>query len=433
MALRGRQYDESFRVRPNRFVVPFPAVTEAGDRRVLTGTRPRVATRRTALASEMSNRQSASPPAKAGGLAGVTAGQSSIGFIDGAQGILRYRGYDIHELAVHSTFEETVYLLWNGDLPSRPDLADFVTALATQRLVPPPILETIVDAPEDATPMGLLRTAISALGQYDPDAEDMSVEANKRKAGRLTAQLATLVAAIERARNGMEPVAPDPALGHAANFLYMLRGGRASERENRAMDVALVLHADHGFNASTFAAKVTAATLSDMHSAVTSAVGTLKGPLHGGANQKVKEMLDDIGTVDRVTEWVDAKLAAKERIMGFGHRVYKVEDPRARHLLANAEALIDKGDPALLEVSKRLVEVVSERKPLRVNVDYWSASLYSYLGLAANTFPMIFALSRISGWTTHVMEQYADNRLIRPRAEYVGPGPRVYMPLADRS
>ncbi len=280
--------------------------------------------------------------------------------------------------------------------------------------------------------MGVLRTAVSALGQYDPDVEDMSEAANKRKAGRLTAQLATLVAAIERCRKGFDPVAPDPALGHAANYLYMLRGERPSEVEARAMDVALVLHADHGFNASTFSAKVTAATLSDMHSAVTSAVGTLKGPLHGGANQKVRDTLDDIGSVERVAEWVEAKLAAKERIMGFGHRVYKVEDPRARHLRANAEAIKENGDPALLDISARLVDVVAEMKGLQVNVDFWSASLYSYLGLAPQSFPMIFALSRISGWTTHVLEQYADNRLIRPRAEYVGPDARGYVPVEDR-
>ena len=371
-------------------------------------------------------------PVKSSGLAGVIAGKSSVGFIDGVQGILRYRGYDIHSLADKSTFEETVYLLWNGELPSRAELADFTTSLASQREVPAPILAYIRDAPADASPMGTLRTAVSALGQYDGDAEDLSEAANKRKAGRLTAQLATLVAAIERSRKGLEPVAPDPALGHAANYLYMLRGEQANDTEVRAMDVALVLHADHGFNASTFSAKVTAATLSDMHSAVTSAVGTLKGALHGGANQRVREMLDDIGAVERVPEWVDAKLAKKERIMGFGHRVYKVEDPRARHLRAHAEALRDNGDPRLLDISARLVDIVNEAKGLQVNVDFWSASLYSYLHLAPGSFPAVFALSRISGWCTHVMEQYADNKLIRPRAEYVGPDERRYVAVEDR-
>jgi len=374
-------------------------------------------------------------PKKPTGLAGVIAGKSSVGFIDGKVGILRYFGYDIHELAEHSSFEETVYLLWNGDLPSPPDLADFTTSLASQRPVAPQILDFIAAAPAGVTPMGLLRTAVSALGQYDPDAEEMSIAANRRKAGRLTAQLATLVAAIHRARDNLQAVAPDPALGHAANFLYMLRGERADSTTTRALDVALVLHADHGFNASTFSAKVTAATLSDLHSAVTSATGTLKGPLHGGANQRVREMLDDIGTPERVEEWVDAKLEAKQKIMGFGHRVYKVEDPRARHLRDHARALQgdqDAGATDLIAVSQRLVEVMAERKGLAVNVDFWSASLYSYLGVAPDLFPMVFALSRISGWTTHVMEQYADNKLIRPRAEYIGPDARAYVPVADR-
>ncbi len=372
-------------------------------------------------------------PQKSSGLAGVVAGKSSVSFIDGAQGILRYSGYDIHDLAEHSTFEETVYLLWNGALPGRAELADFTTFLASQREVPAPILAYIQNTSADASPMGTLRTAVSALGQYDADAEDMSEAANRRKAGRLTAQLATLVAAIERCRKGLEPVAPDPALGHAANYLYMLRGERPTDTEARAMDVALVLHADHGFNASTFSAKVTAATLSDMHSAITSAVGTLKGELHGGANQRVRETLDDIGSADRVPEWVEAKLAKKERIMGFGHRVYKVEDPRARHLRAHAEALRDNGDPRLLDISARLVDVVNEAKGLQVNVDFWSASLYSYLNLAPRSFPAVFALSRISGWSTHVLEQYADNKLIRPRAEYVGPDERRYVAIEDRS
>jgi citrate synthase len=374
-----------------------------------------------------------SETAKPSGLAGVVAGQSSVCFIDGAQGILRYRGYDIHDLAEHSSFEETVYLLWNGDLPNRGELADFTTWLAGQREVPAPIIEWIQNAPAGVSPMGMLRTAVSALGQYDDDAEDMSLAANKRKSGRLTAQLATLVAAIERCRAGLEPVAPDPALGHAANYLYMLRGERPSDVEAHAMNVALVLHADHGFNASTFSAKVTAATLSDMHSAITSAVGTLKGPLHGGANQRVREMLDDIGSPERVTEWVASALAKGEKIMGFGHRVYKVEDPRARHLRANAEVLSADGDSRLLDISARLVDTVHEQKGLQINVDFWSASLYSYLGLAPGSFPAIFALSRISGWTTHVMEQYADNKLIRPRAEYIGPGERQYVAVEGRS
>ena len=366
------------------------------------------------------------------GLKGVTAGRSGITIIDGEKGLLAYGGYDIHDLAEHSTFEETTYLLWNGELPNRTELADFTTMLGGQRAIPDSVIDIINAAPADSPPMATLRTAVSALGQVDPQAEDMSPVANKAKAARLTAQLATVTAAIERSRQDEEPVAADSALGHAANFLYMLRGERASEKAAHALDVALVLHADHGFNASTFSARVTAATLSDMHSAITSAVGTLKGPLHGGANQRVKEMLDEIGTPDRVSDYVDAKLAAKERIMGFGHRVYKVEDPRGRHLRAHAEALADEGDPTMLEISARLVEVMQERKGLAINVDFYSASLYTYLGLPADLFPLLFAISRISGWSAHVMEQYADNQLIRPRSEYVGPEHRSYRTLDER-
>ena len=366
------------------------------------------------------------------GLKGVVAGRSAICFIDGERGILRYRGYDIHDLTTHSNYEDVVYLLWNGELPTEEQLADFSVGLATQRRLPAAALDWIRNAPTDASAMGLLRTATSALGQSDPEVEDMDPSANRRKAGRLTAQLATLVATIHRCRNGQEPVDPDPTLGHAANFLYMIHGERPDEEEARSMDAALVLHADHGFNASTFAAKVTAATLSDMHSAITSAVGTLKGPLHGGANQRVMEMLLEIGTADHVASWVDAKLEAGERIMGFGHRVYRTEDPRARHLRAMAGTLESRGDPELLRIQDRLVEVVKDRKNLNANVDFFSASLYAYLGLPREIFPLLFAISRVAGWTTHIMEQYADNKLIRPRAEYSGPGAKEYTPLVKR-
>jgi len=366
------------------------------------------------------------------GLKGVVAGRSGICTIDGEQGILAYRGYNIHELAEHSTFEETTYLLWQGELPSRADLGDFTTMLAGQRAVPTAVLDLIAAAPAEAPPMATLRTAVSALGELDPLGEDMSPAANRAKAARLTAQIATVTAAIQRCRQGLEPVAPDAALDHAANFLYMVRGERASAAASRAIDVALVLHADHGFNASTFSARVTAATLSDMHSAITSAIGTLKGPLHGGANQRVKDMLDEVGSPDRVVDYLDAKLAAKERIMGFGHRVYRVEDPRGRHLKAQAEALKDEGDPTMLDIQARMIEYMQERKGLAINVDFYSASLYTYLGLPAELFPALFALSRIAGWTAHVMEQYADNQLIRPRSEYVGPPARRYRTLAER-
>lgn len=374
-----------------------------------------------------------STPATTEGLKGVVAGRSRLCSIDGQRGVLRYRGYDIHDLAEHSTFEETVHLLWHGELPDRAGLADFTTALSRAREVDRDVLDLVRGAPDDAAPMASLRTAVSALALRDPESEDMTPEANRRKAARLTSQIATLTAAIERCRHGDEPVAPDRALGHAANFLYMVHGERPSRDAARAMDVALVLHADHGFNASTFAARVTAATLSDLHSAVVSAIGTLKGPLHGGANQRVYEMLEEIGDPDRVPAWVDRKLAAKERIMGFGHRVYQVEDPRGRHLRGMAERLAEeRGDRRLLEIAERLVEVVADRKGLAINVDFWSASLYRYLELTPGLFPLLFAMSRISGWTAHVMEQYADNKLIRPRAEYVGPAQRPYRPITER-
>ena len=366
------------------------------------------------------------------GLKGVVAGRSGICIIDGEQGMLAYRGYDIHDLAEHSTFEEATYLLWNGELPSRVDLADFTTMLAEQRTVPAAVLDLIAAAPPDTPPMATLRTAVSALGEADPLGEDMSVAANRAKSARLTAQLATITAAIERCRQGLEPVPPDAALDHAANFLFMVRGERASAAACRAFDVALVLHADHGFNASTFSARVTAATLSDMHSAVTAAIATLKGSLHGGANQRVKDMLDEVGGPDNAARYIDAKLAAKERIMGFGHRVYRVEDPRGRHLKAQAEKLKGEGDPRMLDTQARMIDIMKERKGLSINVDFYSASLYTYLGLPADLFPALFALSRIAGWTTHIVEQYGDNQLIRPRADYIGPAPRRYHTIDDR-
>ncbi len=366
------------------------------------------------------------------GLKGVVAGRSGICDIDGEQGLLAYRGYDIHDLAEHSTFEEVTYLLWEGELPSRADLADFTTMLAGQRTVPGAVLDRIAITPPEVPPMATLRTAVSALGELDPLGEDMSAAANRTKAARLTAQLATLTAAIHRCRQGLEPVAPDQALDHAANFLFMVRGERASAAACRAFDLALVLHADHGFNASTFSARVTAATLSDMHSAITSAIGTLKGSLHGGANQRVKDMLDEIGGPENVVNYLDAKLAAKERIMGFGHRVYRVEDPRGRHLREQAENLQGEGDPAMLETQARMIVIMEERKGLSINVDFYSASLYTYLGLPADLFPALFALSRIAGWTAHIMEQYADNQLIRPRADYIGPAPRRYRTVDER-
>jgi citrate synthase len=370
----------------------------------------------------------------AAGLKGVVVAETATSTVYGEEGRLIFRGYDIHDLADNSTFEEVVALLWNGDLPSRADLADMVTLLAREREVPKPVLDLVRSAPSETPPMAILRTAASALGEYDPEAEDMTPEANRRKATRLTARLATLTAAIFRSRKGQEPVPPDPALNHAANFLFMCFGERASAQAVRAMDMALVIHAEQGFNASTFSSRVTSATLSDMYSAITSAIGTLKGPLHGGANQRVLEMLYEIGSPERVADYVDAKLAKKERIMGFGHRVYRVEDPRGRHLKQVAEELAaaGQGDPTLLDIQNRLIDVMMDRKGMAINVDFWSASLYTYLGFPADLFPPLFAISRVAGWTSHVMEQYSANVLIRPRAQYVGRTGRRYVPVADR-
>jgi citrate synthase len=370
----------------------------------------------------------------AAGLKGVVVAETATSTVYGEEGRLIFRGYDIHDLAENSTFEEVVALLWNGKLPTRADLADMVTLLAREREVPKPVMDLVRSAPSEAPPMAILRTAASALGEYDPEAEEMSPEANRRKATRLTAQLATLTAAIFRSRRGQEPVTPDPALNHASNFLFMCFGERASTQAVRAMDMALVIHAEQGFNASTFSSRVTAATLSDIYSAITSAIGTLKGPLHGGANQRVLEMLYEIGSPERVADYVDAKLARKERIMGFGHRVYKVEDPRGRHLKRVAEELAaaGQGDPTLLDIQSRLIDVMQDRKGMAINVDFYSASLYTYLGFPADLFPPLFAISRVAGWTSHVMEQYSANVLIRPRARYVGRTGRRYVPLADR-
>ena len=307
-------------------------------------------------------------------------------------------------------------------------------AIGEERAVPPQTLELVGRLAARSAPMDALRTAVSALSETDPDARDMSPEANRRKAVRLTGQIATVVAAFHRLRQGKAFVPPDPGRSHADDFLRMLDGETARSSAVRAFDIALVLHADHELNASTFAARVTAATLSDMHSAVTSAIGTLKGPLHGGANEAVLRMLGEIGSLERVDEEIRARLARKERIMGFGHRVYSTEDPRATHLRAMSRAVAESsGDTRLYDISRRIEKIVNEEKKLNANVDFYSASLYSMLGLPADLFTPIFAVSRISGWTAHVLEQYAHNRLIRPRAEYTGPPyPQPYVPLEAR-
>jgi 2-methylcitrate synthase len=370
---------------------------------------------------------------KAGaGLEDIVATSSSICYLDGDRGVLAYCGYDIHDLAQHSTFEEVCFLLWHRRLPTRAELGDLQSQLAAARPLPDAVVRLIRTLPR-GDGMDALRTLTSALGQYDADAADNSTAANYRKAVRLTAQIGSLVATLGRVNASGGPIDPDPALGHAANFLYMLTGDRPGSLATRAFDVALILHADHELNASTFAARVAAATLTDIHSAIVAAIGTLKGPLHGGANADVMRLLLDIGRgapPERVEEVVRAKLARKEKIPGFGHRVYRTEDPRATHLRQMSREIGQRvGQPEWFEMSQRIESVVKAEKKLNANVDFYSASTYYALGIPIDLFTPIFAVSRISGWTAHVLEQYANNRLIRPRAEYVGPEyPQRYVP-----
>src|SRR5437870_1223827 len=372
------------------------------------------------------------------GLEDTVATSSEICYLDGDRGVLAYCGYDIHDLARHATFEEVCYLLWHRRLPTRAELGDLQSQLTAARAIPEGVLRLLRMLPSDrAGSMDVLRTLTSALGHYDPDAADNSPHANYRKAVRLTAQLSSLVATMGRMQAGGAPPQPDPVLGHAANFLYMLTGDRPSGLATRAFDVALILHADHELNASTFAARVAAATLSDIHSAIVAAVGTLKGPLHGGANADVMQLLFEIGPqgpVEKAEQVVRAKLARKEKIPGFGHRVYRAEDPRATHLRQMSRDLGERaGQPIWFEMSQRIERLVKAEKQLNPNVDFYSASTYHALGIDTGLFRPIFAVSRVSGWTAHVLEQYANNRLIRPRAEYIGPPyPQRYVPLEAR-
>jgi len=370
------------------------------------------------------------------GLEDVVATTSGICFIDGDRGILSYRGYDIHDLARFATFEETCYLLWHGRLPSRAELGDLQSQLAAARPLPETILRLRKMLPP-SDGMDALRTLTSALAHYDADASDNSAQASYRKSVRLTGQLAGLVATWGRMQQGGNPVSPDPAMGHAANFLYLLTGERPKPVAIRAMDIALTLHADHELNASTFAARVAAATLTDVHSAVVAGIGTLKGPLHGGANAEVMKMLLEIGADapgERIDAYVRGKLARKEKIPGFGHRVYRTEDPRASHLRRMSKELGEKaGSTKWFEMSERIEAIVRSEKKLYPNVDFYSASTYYTMGIAIDLYTPIFAVSRISGWTAHVLEQYANNRLIRPRADYTGPAfPQMWVPLEQR-
>jgi citrate synthase len=373
------------------------------------------------------------------GLEDVVAGESAICYLDGDRGVLAYQGYDIHDLADAergASFEEVCYLLWHGRLPTRAELGDLQTQLAAGRVLPEPILRAMKMLPP-VDGMDALRTLTSMLGHYDRDTSEATPQANYRKAVRLTGQLSAIVATWGRMAAGGGHIDADPALGHAANFLYMLTGRRPNAMESRAFDVSLVLHADHELNASTFAARVAAATLTDIHSAIVGAIGALKGPLHGGANAEVMKMLLEIGRdagVDRAEAFVRGKLARKEKISGFGHRVYHTEDPRATHLRRFSKSLGEKaGEPQWFEMSQRIEALVKAEKKLNPNVDFYSATMFYSLGIPIDLYTPIFAVSRISGWTAHVLEQYANNRLIRPRTDYIGPPyPQAFLPLDQR-
>jgi citrate synthase len=369
------------------------------------------------------------------GLEGVVATTSSICYIDGEQGVLAYCGIDIHELADNSNFEETCYLLWNGKLPTRGELKELHERLAEERKLDASIINLLRTAPRHALPMDVLRTAVSALAMYDAEEKSNDREANVHKAIRITSQIAMIVCAYDRIRKGKSVVEPDRSLTHAANFLLMLNGEKPSSTAERALDIALILHADHELNASTFAARVTAATLSDMHSAVTSAIGALKGPLHGGANESVFQILQaiDQSGADPV-DYIKGMLAQKKKIPGFGHRVYHSEDPRATHLRKMSRDLgQSSGQAKWFDISQKIEAFVKADKKLNANVDFYSASTYHTLGIEVDLFTPVFAVSRVSGWTAHVIEQLDDNRLIRPRAEYIGPAyPQHWVSIEQR-
>ena len=370
------------------------------------------------------------------GLQDIVAASSTICFIDGDRGVLSYRGIDIHELADKSNFEEVCYLLWFGKLPNQKELDRLTRELAESRAIPEQVLRIMSPFPQDASPMDVLRTAVSALSLYDPDRTASPVDhaANLRKAFRLTGQVAGIVAATDRIRKGQSVIPADPTLRHAANFVYMLTGQKPSPTAERAFDVALILHADHELNASTFAGRVTAATLADIHAGVTSAIGALKGPLHGGANIEVMRMLLEIGDPSQVEDYLRQALAQKKKISGFGHRVYRTEDPRATHLRQMSKELCESsGNIKWFQMSQAIENTMKREKQLNANVDFYSATVYYTLGVAVDLFTPIFAVSRIAGWTAHILEQLGNNRLIRPRAEYQGPEyPARYVPMAER-
>jgi citrate synthase len=370
------------------------------------------------------------------GLANTVAAETQCSFIDGAKGVLEYVGYDIDSLARNSTFEETVFLLWNRRLPTQAELAALCAEIRAEYDLPAELWQMIRETPRTAHPMHMLRTLVSSLGMFDREADEGSPEANRRKSIRLLAKTPTIIANFDRHRKGKPLVRPDASMDMATNFLAMLNGARPTDAVAKALDVCLILHADHGLNASTFAARVTISTLSDMYSAITTAIGTLKGPLHGGANEEVMHMLNEIGTMENVEPYIKGRLASKDRIMGFGHRVYKAYDPRAGYLKTFAKQIAtDTGNLGLYEMSMRIEEIMKAEvaaKGIYPNVDFYSATTYHSIGIDLDLFTCMFAFSRISGWTAHCMEQLSANRLIRPMAEYTGPHGLEYVPIGRR-
>ena len=380
----------------------------------------------------MTSRSEASTalPEPTKGLAGIVAADTTLSFIDGEKGILKYCGYAIDDLAASSSFEEVVCLLYDRELPSPERLAVMRARIGAARVLPSEVKQVIEQLAGSTSPMSTLRTVVSALGHYE---SNVALKKLPPKALRLVGQIAAAVAMIHRLREGLEPVEADPERGHADDFLRMLLGSEPTETQVKALDLYLILLADHGFNASTFSGRVTAGTLANLHSAITSAVGTLSGPLHGGANERAMEMILKVGSPDRAAGWVEEKIATKQRIMGFGHRVYKVDDPRAPHLKASSRALWEeRGDTVLFDTSVSIEKEVKAAKPLVTNVDFYSATLLYGLNIPTDLFTPLFAMSRVAGWTAHVLEQYGNNRLIRPRARYVGKADRTYVPLEQR-
>lgn len=371
--------------------------------------------------------------AASAGLRGVVAAQSKIGDVDGEKGVLIYQGYDIHDLAENSTFEEVVFLLWNERLPKQDELDAHVAQLRANYGVPAAVIELMKQFPKDAEPMDVLRTAVSSLDFFDKDGHGTDRENATKAAIKITGQIGTIAAAWDRIRNGKDVIAPDKSLSIAENFLYMLRGEKPDAEEARMFDIALILHADHELNASTFTTRVVAGTLADMYGAVTAGIAALAGPLHGGANTNVMKMLIEIGDIDKVESYVENALTSKQKIMGIGHAVYKTEDPRATWLRKFSKTMAErKGESKWFEMSQRIEQLMHEKKGMYPNVDFYSASTYYLMGIPLDLFTPIFAVSRISGWTGHILEQYADNKLIRPRAEYIGERGLKYVPIAER-